>query len=140
MRRDFEITEGIYLSQSPHYLDLHNAFNFCGLNYSIENRTLSLHWRRTSGGWVAGSVPASLCIAFQQVSEFRFFPRKAEMPFTEDDCVSTFGYWTDEAWAEGVFFIEPNQPPEPSWLTAISFMSGAVIAVKAESAYARIEV
>ena len=34
--------------------------------------------------------------------------------------------------------VEPGQNPDPSWLTAIDFMSGAVIAVQASSAHAQI--
>jgi hypothetical protein len=98
-----------------------------------------LHWRRSTGDWAAAGTPASVSVEFREVTEFRFLPRDAELPFTEDDCVSTFGYWTDEAWADGVIMTDPTQIPDPSWLTAISFMSGAVIAVKAESTYARIE-
>ena len=138
MRRDFEIKGGIYLSQPPHELDLHNNFDFCGLHYSIENRTLSLHWRRSKGEWVAVGTPASVSVEFRVVSEFRFLPRDAKLPFTEDDCVSTFGYWTDEEWADGVIVTDPTQTPDPRWLTAIDFMSGAVIAVQAASAHARI--
>jgi hypothetical protein len=138
MRRDFEIKDGIYLSQPPHELDLHNNFDFCGLHYSVEERTLSLHWRRSKGDWVAAGTPASLSVEFQEVSEFRFLPRDAKLPFTEDDCVNTFGYRTEEEWADGVFLPDPNQTPDPRWLAAIHFMSGAVIAVQASSAHARI--
>jgi hypothetical protein len=139
MQRDFEIKDGIYLSQPPHELDLHNNFDFCGLDYSVEHRTLSLHWRRSTGDWVAGGTPASVSVEFREVSEFRFLPRDAELPFTEDDCVSDFGYWADEAWADGVFLMpDPTKTPDPRWLTGIHFMSGATIAVQASSAHARI--
>lgn len=80
-----------------------------------------------------------MSVEFREVSEFRFLPRNAELPFTEDDCVSSFGYWTDEDWKYGVIVAEPSQSPDPNWLTAIDFMSGAVIAVQATSAHARIE-
>lgn len=138
MQRDFEIKDGIYLAQPPHELDLHNNFDFCGLDYSVEHRTLLLHWRRSTGDWVAGGTPASVSMEFREVSEFRFLPRDAELPFTEDDCVSTWGYWTNEEWADGVIMIDPTQTPDPRWLTGIHFMSGATIAVQAVSAHARI--
>jgi hypothetical protein len=67
MRRDFEIKDGIYLSQPPHELDLHNNFDFCGLHYSIEDRTLSLHWRRSKGDWVATGTPASVSVGGQSI-------------------------------------------------------------------------
>lgn len=139
MRRDFEITQGIYLVQPPHELDLHNNFDFLGFDYSVEHRALLLRWRRSTGDWVASGTPASVTIEFREVSEFRFQPRDSAMPFTEDDCVSSFGYWTDEDWADGVIVAEPSQTPDPKWLTAVDFMSGAVIAVQAAFAHARIE-
>src|SRR5580765_2799038 len=131
MTRNFEIRKGIYLVQAPHELDLHNNFDFQGLNYSIEERTLLLTWRRSKGEPVVSGSPESVSIEFREVSEFRFQPRDSELPFTEDDCVSTFGYWTDEEWADGIIAPEPSQTPDPSWLTAIKFMSGAIIAVQA---------
>lgn len=139
MNRNFEIASGIYLVQPPYELDLHNNFDFTGLQYSVERRTLLLNWRRSNGDWVASGTPASVSVEFREVSEFRFLPRKAEVPFTEDDCISCFGYWTDEAWTDGVIVTEPNQSPAPNWLTAIDFMSGAIVAVQSASAHAKIE-
>jgi hypothetical protein len=139
MRRDFEIINGIYLSQPPHVLDLHNDFDFHDLRYSIRDRILSLHWRRSNRKSVPANTPASVCVAFREVSEFRFHPRDPKQPFTEDDCMNTFGFWTDEDWADGVIVPDRNQTPEPSWLTAVDFMSGAIILVQTASAHARIE-
>jgi len=65
-------------------------------------------------------------------------PRDSEVPYAEDDCLNSFGYWVDEDWAEGVIVVEPNQKAEPQWLTSIDFMSGAVLAVQAESADAKV--
>lgn len=139
MQCDFEISQGIYLVQSLHKLDLHNDFIFLGFDYSLEYRKLVLRWRRSPGEWVCIGTPASVSIEFQVVSEFRFQPRDSAKPFTEDDCVNSIGYWTDEDWADGVFEVESNQQSDPNWLTAIEFVSGAVIAVQAASAQAQIE-
>jgi len=139
MQRDFQITGGIYLAQPPHELDLHNNFKFCGLQYSVENRTLLLRWRRSTGEWVVTGTPASATIEFREVSEFRFPPRDAQLPFTEDDCLHEFGYWTDEDWAKDQIILQGSQAADPNWLTAIGFMSGAIIIVQAASAQAFIE-
>ncbi|MFZ2406541.1 MAG: hypothetical protein WAW41_15520, partial [Methylobacter sp.] len=109
------------------------------LSYSVEDRTLLLSWLRSDGEWVASGTPESVSVEFREVSEFRFMPRDSELPFTEDDCVNSFGYWVDEDWADGVIMVDPNQNPEPNWLTAIDFMSGAVIAVQATTAHAQIK-
>jgi len=134
MKRNFDIQGGIYLKYSDHELDLHNDYDFLGLNYSIENRNVILNWKRSKGDWVNPDIPESLSIEFSKVSEFRFMPRDSEIPFTEDDCLNSFGYWVDEEWADGVVILNENQNPDPSWLTALDFMSGAVIAIQSESA------
>lgn len=137
MHFDFEIADGIYLSQPPHKLDLHNNFDFSSLRYSIADRLLLLEWRRSAGHWVPDGTPSTVSIEFREVSEFRFLPRDALLPFTEDDCVSIFGYWTDETWADGVFLPNPAHA-DPTWLVGISFMSRAIIVVQAISAHATI--
>ncbi len=138
MNRNFKIVGGIYLLQDSHELDLHNNFDFKALDYSVEKRKLVLIWHRSEGEWVSSDTPKTLSIEFNEVSEFRFLPRDSEKPFTEDNCLNSFGYWVDEDWSKGVFLVEPNQKVEPQWLTAIDFMSGAELVVQAESASARI--
>jgi hypothetical protein len=111
-----------------------------GFDYSVAHRRLILHWRRSEVDWVAPGTPSSLSVEFREVSEFRFFPRDTELPFTEDDCLSTWGYWTEEKWANGsIITTDPNQTPDPRWLTGIHFMSGATIVLRASSAHATID-
>ncbi len=98
MRRNFTVNMGIYLVQPPHELDLHNDYDFQELRYSVAQRTLLLLWRRSEREGVRNSLPASSTIEFSGVTEFRFLPRRSGLPFTEDDCLRNFGYWTDEDW------------------------------------------
>ena len=139
MHRDFTVRIGIYLVQPPHELDLHNDYNFQELCYSVAQRTLVLRWRRSEREGVTPSLPASVTIEFRGVSEFQFRPRAPALPFTEDDCLRDFGHWTDEDWAESsvMICVEPESADE-RWLTAIEFMSGAIVLVQAESAHATI--
>ena len=136
MLSDFEVVDGIYVAQGDHKLDLHNEFDFQEVRYSVAERSASLRWRRGPGDWVRRDLPATLCIEFDGVKEFRFLSRDSKMPFTEDDCLSAMGYLTDEAWSEGRILLTSD--PEREWLTAFKFQSGAVIAVRAERATARI--
>ena len=140
MNRNFKIVDGIYLVQDKYELDLHNNFDFTKLDYSVEQRRLVLNWQHSKGDWVSLDTSKALTIEFKEVSEFRFMPRDSEVPFTEDDCINAFGYWVDEDWAEGVVIVEQNLTVEPQWPTAIDFMSGAVLAVQAESANAKVMV
>ena len=136
MTSDFTVAGGIYLVQGSHELDLHNDFAFQDVRYSVAERTASLRWTRLTAAWVRPTTPAAVCITFEGVSEFRFAPRDPAMPFTEDDCVSTMGYLTDEPWSKGEVLI--SDEPERNWLTALEFQSGAVIALRADRATARI--
>jgi hypothetical protein len=139
MEMDFAIEGGIHLRQPPHLLDLHNDFAFERLDYSVTTRRLRLEWRRRDDDWVRPSTPAAVCLEIDDVAEFRFLARDARMPFTEDDCVATIGYWVDEDWCDGVVMLGPGQVAEPGWLFAIQFHSGAVVAVAAASARAQVQ-
>jgi hypothetical protein len=138
MNRDYEIIDGIYLVQDGYELDLHNNFDFKSIEYSVSERKVVLRWVLSNGDWGIAETPKALAIEFGGVSEFRFMPRDSDVPFTEDDCINSIDYWVDEDWADGVIMVEPNQKVEPQWLTAIDFMSGAVIAVQAERASAKV--
>ena len=139
MQRDFTIKMGIYLVQPPHELDIHNCYDFQELRYSVAERTLSLLWRRSEREGVPATLPVSATIEFRGVNEFRFRPRDPKMPFTEDDCVRNFGYWTDEDWAEdSVMICNDPQTIDEQALNAIEFMSGARVIVQADSAHATI--
>jgi hypothetical protein len=98
MRRDVEIRTGIYLVQRSHELDLHNNFDFQELRYSVAERIVRLQWRRSERGGIPSTLPTAVTIEFRGVTEFRFQPRDPALPFTEDDCLSSFGYWTGEDW------------------------------------------
>lgn len=91
MNRNFEIVDGIYLVQGDHELDLHNNFDFKKFDYSVEERKLVLNWLSSEGDWVNSNTPKAVIIEFSEVSEFPFMPREPEIPYTEDDCITSFG-------------------------------------------------
>ena len=137
MQADFVFKDGIYLVKDSYELDLHNDFDFEDVFYSVAERRVALRWKRSTGEWVRAEAALSVQIEFFEVADFRFFPRDREMPFTEDDCLSEAGYWTDAEWCNGVFISD--EPPDQAWLTAFGFMSGAMIAIGAERARAIIQ-
>jgi hypothetical protein len=136
MTSDFEVVDGIYIVKGNYQLDLHNNFAFVEVRYSVAHCKASLHWSRRPDNWVPPNTPAMLSITFEGVKEFRFLRRDPAMPLTEDDCVSTLGYLTDEPWSEGRVIEAAD--PRSDWLTAFGFQSGAVIALRADRASARI--
>ena len=132
MKTEFKFKDSIYLISGDQEIDLHNAYYFRGVNYSIAERRVTLSWERGDGDWVGKTLPSLIDAEFRGIIHFQFNPRDPEMPFSEDDCLSSIGYWVDEDWCDGIFSTEGE--PDPEWLTAFEFMSGATILLKADEA------
>lgn len=140
MKKNFTIIGRASLKQQNQELDLHNNHVFIGFDYSIAKRELVLSWKEVVNDrmCLGQTQNPRLSIKFKDVSMFRFLPRDPTKPFTEDHCVECFGYWADEAWSTDIILLDANQSPEPHWLNAISFMSGAILIFQADSAEAYI--
>jgi hypothetical protein len=130
MIEEFSIKDAIYLVHGVHCLDLHNDYDFTGVVYSVAERRVTLKWRRGAGDWVRACLPAEVELLFEDVSRFQVMPRDPEMPFTEDDCLSSAGWWVDEEWCDGVMDCEAGEGS--GWLRAFGFQSGAIMAIAAE--------
>jgi hypothetical protein len=129
MQSNFKFSDSIYIVFENFELDLHNDYDFTRLEYSVMERAVELHWKRSSGDWVKPNLPAAITLQFDEVSKFEFKPRDSNIPFTEDDCLSTVGYLSKEDWCDGIFWTEGS--PEIGWMQAFEFMSGAIIALHA---------
>ena len=134
MIEDYTIKDGIYLVSGEDILDLHNNYDFTEITYSVANQRATLTWVRSSGDWVPVTEPLQLQLEFHGITCFRFMPRDPEMPFSENDCLSGAGYWTDEDWCDGVMICDTV--PETEWLRAFDFQSGAIVAIAADEARA----
>jgi hypothetical protein len=144
MEEHFTIKKSIYLVAGGEELDLHNNYDFVGLDYSIANRVLVLRWLRSSGDWVSLDAPSEVKLEYRDVARFEFRPRDPEMPFTEDDCLWSAGYWREAGCPDGiasgsdsgVFFTDAE--PEEGWFRSFQFHSGAIVLVGAGEAHAKI--
>lgn len=137
MEEHFKLKDSIYLVADGDELDLHNNFDFVGVEHSIDDRTVSLHWRKGSGRWIPTEAPSEAHLVYTDVSRFEFRPRDPDLPFSEDDCLSDAGFWTDEDWADGIFTTDADV--DPKWLRAFEFQSGAIILIQAAEARATIK-
>lgn len=138
MRSNFAIHEGIHLTVDSRTLDLHNHYRFTGFSYEPHEQHLRLVWK--NGRFSPERLPETVTIDFTGVTEFRFLPRDPALPFTEDVCIRCLGYWTDEPGDDHqVFFADPCGEVPDAWLSAVSFMSGAILAFRAEEGMARME-
>jgi hypothetical protein len=134
---NFSWSESIYLKYDSREYDLHNDFDFVGINYIIETQSATLKWKRGTGNWVNQNQPKFIVLSISNVSQFEFKPRDPEMPFTEDDCLESFGFLSNDDWCDGQFWVD--NPPDENWLWSFAFQSGAEIIIRAKSALVQIE-
>jgi hypothetical protein len=145
MEEHFTLKNSIYLVAGSEELDLHNNYDFVGLDYSIANRVLVLRWLRSPGDWVSLDSPSEVALEYRDVARFEFRPRDSEMPFTEDDCLWDAGYWREAGWPDGVSsgsdsgVFSTDAKPEEDWFRAFQFHSGAIVLVGAAEAHAKIK-
>ncbi len=145
MEDHFTLKNSIYLIVGGKELDLHNNYDFVGLDYSIVDRVLMLRWLLSPGDWVTLDSPSEVELEYRDVARFEFRPRDPEMPLTEDDCLWHAGYWREAGWPDGVWsgcmesgVFSSDAVPEEDWFRAFQFHSGAVVVVGAGEAHAQI--
>lgn len=130
--QNFSWFDSIYLKTGNLELDIHNCYDFRRLTYDVTARTIKLEWKRSTGEWVDQALPGIVEISLTGVDYLRLEPRDPEQPFTEDDCLSSFGYDCDEVWTDGQFWTD--EPPESHWRWSFAFQSGAEVVVGGQSA------
>jgi len=132
---NFQIQNGIYFLTDDVELDIHNCYDFKKFEYNIEHRTVTLQW--SSNKYAKANDPEELLLTMTGISVFEVHPRNSSIPFTEDDCLNSFGYDSDEDWADGQFWID--KAPEPDWYWSFLFQSEMEILVKGDYASLKIK-
>ena len=125
--QNFSWSQGAYICANSQKLDLHNDYDFLGFTYDVEAQSVSLRWRRGLGDWVDGDQPEKIRLSVFDVHYFKFVPRDPKMPRTEDKCLASFGYDSDEDGVDGQFWTVG--PADPGWRWSLEFQSGAELVV-----------
>ena len=124
---NFSMKSGIYFVVGGAQLDMHNDYDFTAFSYDVPTRSLLLTWRRRTIG-----EPTEVTLAVRDVTRLEVEPRRADLPFSEDDCLNGVAYVCDEDWGRGGFLTAGE--PDDSWRWSFDFMSGAAIVVAAGTA------
>jgi hypothetical protein len=119
------------------YFDMHNCFDFKGLEYDVIARRLILNWKKGEGKWVEENLPKEVGLEFQEVYLFKAKERDPSIPFTEDDCVESMSFIHNDLIDE-MNGILTNIPSGEVNHLIISFMSGFSMKIAAKSARLRV--
>ena len=135
MKLDGFKLHSIYLDTDSESFDLHNCFDFIGLEYDVSARTLRLRW--TPSAYAPQGEQRSITVTFQQVTNFFAEPRDPEMPFTEDDCLSDVCFALPEAPTDECFSTDATPTPDLDYV--FTFMSGFSFRVHSDHAQCQIQ-
>ena len=135
---NFSWSDSIYLKKDSQEFDLHNDYDFRKFSYDIREKLITLEWQRGTGDWVNLSLPHFISLRVSDVYHLEVKPRDPKMPFSEDDCLNSFGYLSNEHWCDGQLWTDKE--PDENWKWSFEFQSGAEIIVGAKSATACIKV
>jgi hypothetical protein len=64
VKTNFDLVDSFALSSGEVWADLHNDFDFYGVDMNWETRTVTLTWHRATGDWVSKTAPRSLRVEF----------------------------------------------------------------------------
>ena len=131
MRSTFELDDTIAIVADTAYFDLHNNFDFIGYEYRPAERNARFDWVRSDVDWVPDGLPQGLSLLFEGVSNFAAKRRDDEMPFTEDECLSTISFLPQEL-AGDFEAVLPGFRSEGEHMS-LSFQSGSCVKIWAES-------
>lgn len=106
------------------YFDLHNCFDFEGIEKSDE--TVELKWRRNSGECVPADLPSKIRITILGVS---YLDVRGE----PSDAISEFGFFENSSLGR-VDYNGAHMPSEGIEVLVIRFENGAEIALMANQA------
>ena len=91
MITNFEIVENYALSYEGPHMDLHNNFDFVGLNHDITNKVLRLLWVKTNGDWVSEKEFNTIELVHEGIS---FLLINSETGISiEDKTLNSIGYF-----------------------------------------------
>ena len=124
---NFSWRDAIRIRLGGEEFDLHNDFRFRQFTYDPAQQRLCLEWQPAHDDSKAQDQPTKVIFRLQGVTHFSFLPRDSELPFTEDDCLASFGYDNDEDWPEGQFWVD--EQPADDWRWSFIFQSGAELRV-----------
>ncbi len=120
--------DSIALEVGQSYYDLHNNFDFIGLQYNTQNQAATLSWKKSTGAWVPENSPHTIKLEFSGVGLFKCKERDPEMPYSEDDCLDMIGFVHNNLIEEVEGFSSPH-PIGPEYHLRISFVSGFTVMI-----------
>lgn len=93
MKVNFDIKNNHILVINGFELDLHNNFDFIGLEYKVIEKEIKIKFEKTKGDWVDKNEFSSLIFTHFGVSYFQIDSKDENSNLEDDICLSEFTYF-----------------------------------------------
>ncbi|MFC4209738.1 hypothetical protein ACFOWA_01010 [Pedobacter lithocola] len=79
------------------HIDLHNNFNFVGLDYQLPIREIHLKWVKSMGDWVGPNEFSSLILIHRNVTFFKVIEQDENSTPEDDSCLGEITFFPSSA-------------------------------------------
>lgn len=138
MTSNFILYQNYAIHYDDKHLDLHNNFDFIGFSFDGKKRELKLNWISTKGECVPEDNHSKLTITIENIEYLKILPREVGVPFTEDNCLSGFTYYSSSERDEDGC-VQYQEKPTADDDIIFKFQSWQMIRVKGSSVNVLIE-
>lgn len=93
MKVNFDIADNHALNFDGRHIDLHNNFDFVGLDYNVADREIKLNWKKSNGNWINKNEFSSLVLTHRAVTFFKVIDQDEKSNYEDDSCLCEISFF-----------------------------------------------
>jgi hypothetical protein len=93
MKVNFDIKDNRAIEIVGQLIDLHNNFDFVGLDYNVADREIELKWKKSSGDWVDKNEFSSLVLTHKGVTFLKVIEQYEKSTYEDDSCLGEITFF-----------------------------------------------
>ena len=110
MKVNFDIIDNHALNLEGQHIDLHNNFDFVGLDYNVANRAIKLNWKKAIGEWIEINEISSLTLVHKSVTFFEVIDKGENKNHEDATCLAEITYFSSTSREINDEFILQSKP------------------------------
>lgn len=131
MKVNFNIIDNHIIEIAKRQIDLHNNFDFAGLDYNIADREIKLYWKKSGGDWVDKNEFSNLVMTHKGVTFLRVIEQDEKSTYEDESCLGEITFFPSKA-REINDSIVPQIKPNDGDDIIYFFENGQIIRIHCE--------
>ena len=112
MKVNFDIIDNHAIEIEGRHIDLHNNFDFVGFDYTIADREIKIHWKKSSGEWVDKNEFSSLVLTHKDVTYLKVIEQDENSTYEDDCCLDEISFFPSTAREINDSIVSQSKPNE----------------------------